>query len=91
MIEISLDSLDYKRTKKIVDSMLRTNYKDFFKAIVSCEKNIDDEVVLDNIYENFLEDDNISSFLNSDISYIADKELGLVNEEIIEDEEDFEI
>ncbi len=51
--------MNYKNIKISLDVLAEENYKEFVKALISFEKGIEDESVLDRLYEKFMEDDNM--------------------------------
>ena len=57
-------STKYDEVKNIVNSLIESDYKNFIKALISIEKNINDEAKLDKVYEKFMNDDDISLISN---------------------------
>lgn len=47
-------------------SLMKEDYESFAKAFISIERNIDDEDILDSIYERYMDSDE-STLLNKDI------------------------
>ena len=44
-------SLDYKAMRDRIEDMVSDNHRDFVKSIISIEKGINDESVLDKLYK----------------------------------------
>lgn len=55
-----------KDFERIVKYLENQTYEDSIKGIISFDKEIDDENVLDNIYNKYMEEDNIE-LLNEDL------------------------
>lgn len=47
----------FEEIKQVISDFANTNHRDYIKAIISIEKGIDDEKVLDVMYENFMQND----------------------------------
>lgn len=81
----------YKDIRENIKKMANDNYKDFIKAIVGIEKGIDDEKVLEEIYDKYMENDT-SVLLSEGFDYMIDemKEQGKIveNENSIEEKDD---
>ena len=61
--------MNYKEVKKILEKLQQSNYKDLIKAIVSMELNLDDENLIDEIYNNYMDNDDISLLSEEIINY----------------------
>lgn len=61
--------MNYKEVKKILEKLQQSNYKDLIKAIVSMELNLDDENLIDQIYNNYMDNDDISLLSEEIINY----------------------
>lgn len=61
--------MDYIKIKKNLEKMSEKNYKEFVKGFISFEKNINDEDLLDYLYEEFMESDMVS-LLDDDFEYM---------------------
>lgn len=71
-----MDFRAYDETEKFTSEAIQNNYSDFIKALVSVEKGITDKDKLDRVYQMFLDDDNIGSFLNDKFDdYISQLEI----------------
>lgn len=65
-------NLNFKEIKKIVNNCIENYYENFVKALISIEKSIDNEEILDSVYEEFMRKDSIH-LLNEDFDYIISK------------------
>lgn len=52
--------------------MVNDNYKDFFKAIISIEKGVNDESVLDKLYDAYMDNDS-HNLLHEEFDYMIEK------------------
>lgn len=52
-----LDNVSFKVMKDTIEELMKENYGDFIKAIISIENNIDDLEILDKVYENYMDND----------------------------------
>ena len=64
--------MDYKAMRDRIEDMVNDNHRDFVKAIISIEKGIDDESVLDKLYNAYMDNDNLD-LLNEDFDYMIEK------------------
>ena len=64
--------MDYKAMRDRIEDMVIDNYRDFVKAIISIEKGINDESVLDKLYNAYMDNDNLN-LLNEDFDYMIEK------------------
>ena len=51
---------DFEDTKKTISNMIYSNYENYVKAVISLEKGNDDIAVLDKVFRDFMEDDDMS-------------------------------
>ncbi|WP_276797364.1 hypothetical protein [Fusobacterium gonidiaformans] len=51
--------MNYKDMKKEIEKMTDKSHAEFVKALISFEKNIDDEDILEKLYEEYMENDNM--------------------------------
>ena len=58
--------------KDRIEDMVNDNYKDFFKAIISIEKGINDESVLDKLYNAYMDNDSFD-LLNEEFDHMIEK------------------
>ena len=52
--------MEYKDIRENLEEISNENYKDFIKALIGIEKGIEDENVLDEIYDKYMDNDTIS-------------------------------
>ena len=80
--------MEYKDIRENLEEISNENYKDFIKALIGIEKGIEDENVLDEIYDKYMDNDTIS-LLSEDFDYMIDdmKEQGKIVENTNEHEE----
>ena len=60
----------YEEMKNIIKGMATENYEGFIKALISFEKGINDEEVLDKLYQEYMDNDDIS-LLSDEFDYLA--------------------
>jgi len=63
--------MDYKTMRDKIEDMVKDNYKDFIKAVISIEKGINDESALDKLYDAHMANDTIN-LLHEDFDYMID-------------------
>lgn len=63
---ITNENLTFNETKDIVKELIENNHQNFIKSLISIERNIDNEDVLQEIYNFYMENDNIQ-ILNEEI------------------------
>lgn len=61
--------MNYKEVRKILEGLQQNNYKDLIKAIISMELNLDNEILIDEIYNNYMDNDDISLLSEEIINY----------------------
>ena len=66
-------NMDYKTLRERIEDMVNDNHRDFVKVIISLEKGIDDESVLDKLYDAYMDNDSLN-LLNEEFDYMI-KEL----------------
>lgn len=64
--------MDYKAMRDRIEDMLNDNHRDFVKAIISIEKGIKDESVLDKLYDTYMDNDSLD-LLNGELDYMIEK------------------
>lgn len=52
--------MDYREIANIIEEISLKNYKEYIKAVIYTEKNIIDEVMLDKLYHEYYENDEIN-------------------------------
>ena len=63
--------MDYKAMKDRIEDMVNDNHKDFIKLIISIEKGINDERVLDKVYDAYMDNDSLD-LLNEEFDYLIE-------------------
>lgn len=74
-------TMEFKDMKKSIDSMIKDNYKDFVKALISVEKGINNQEALNSLYEQFMENDGMN-LLHEEFDYMIDE---LINNGVIKE------
>ena len=64
--------MDYKAMRDRIEDMVNDNHRDFIKAIISIEKGIDDESVLDKLYNAYMDNDSLD-LLNEEFDHMIEK------------------
>ncbi|NEN75738.1 hypothetical protein F9B74_05275 [Pelistega sp. NLN82] len=49
--------MSYQPIKDILQTLINENYQGFIKALISLEKGINDEIILHQMYEQYMEND----------------------------------
>ena len=62
----------YKAMRDRIEDMVKDNYKDFVKAIISIENGINDESLLDKLYNTYMDNDNLS-LLNEEFDHMIEE------------------
>ena len=55
-----------------IEDMVNDNHRDFVKAIISIEKGINDENVLDKLYDAYMDNDSLN-LLHEEFDYMIEK------------------
>ena len=55
-----------------IEDMVNDNHRDFVKAIISIEKDINDENVLDKLYDAYMDNDRLN-LLHEEFDYMIEK------------------
>ena len=63
--------MDYKTIRDRIEDMVNDNHKDFVKAIISIEKGINDESVLDKLYDTYMDNDSLN-LLHEEFDYMIE-------------------
>ncbi len=82
--------MDYKTMRNQIEDMVNDNHKDFVKAIISMEKGINDESVLDKLYDAYMDNDSLN-LLHEEFDYMIEdlREQGQVKDlHYIQEEKD---
>lgn len=64
--------MDYKAMRDRIEDMVNDNHRDFVKAIISLEKGIDDESVLEKLYDAYMDNDSLT-LLNEEFDHMIEK------------------
>ena len=64
--------MDHKAMRDRIEDMVNDNHKDFVKAIISIEKGINDESVLDKLYDAYMDNDSLD-LLNGEFDCMIEK------------------
>ena len=64
--------MDYKTLRERIEDMVNDNHRDFVKAIISIEKGINDENVLDKLYDAYMDNDSLN-LLHEEFDYMIEK------------------
>ena len=52
--------MDYRAMRDRIEDMVNDNHRDFVKAIISIEKGINDESVLNKLYDAYMDNDSLN-------------------------------
>lgn len=58
--------MNYLEIKVKIAKIAEKNYKEFFKALLSFETNVEDEMILEKVYEFYFNEDNVT-LLNEEL------------------------
>ena len=58
--------MNYLEIKVKIAKIAEKNYKEFFKALLSFETNVEDEVILEKVYEFYFNEDDVT-LLNEEL------------------------
>ena len=64
--------MDYKARRDRIEDMVNDNHRDFVKAIISIEKGIKDESVLDKLYDDYMDNDSLN-LLHEEFDYMIEE------------------
>ena len=64
--------MDYKTLRERIEDMVNDNHRDFVKVIISLEKGIDDESVLDKLYDAYMDNDSLN-LLNEEFDNMIER------------------
>ena len=64
--------MDYKAVRARIEDIVNDNHRDFVKAIISIEKGINDESVLDKLYDEYMDNDSLN-LLHEEFDYMIKK------------------
>ena len=63
--------MDYKAMRDRIEDMVNDNHRDFVKAMISIEKDINDENVLDKLYDAYMDNDGLN-LLHDEFDYLIE-------------------
>ena len=63
--------MDYKTMRDRIEDMVNDNHRDFVKAMISIEKDINDENVLDKLYDAYMDNDSLN-LLHDEFDYLIE-------------------
>ena len=63
--------MDYKAMRDRIEYIVNDNHRDFVKAIISIEKGINDENVLDKLYDAYMDNDSLN-LLHDEFDYMIE-------------------
>jgi hypothetical protein len=63
--------MDYKAMRARIEDIVNDNHRDFVKAMISIEKGINDESVLDKLYDAYMDNDSLN-LLNEEFDYLTE-------------------
>ena len=66
------NNMDYKTMRCRIEDMVSDNHRNFVKVIISLEKGIDDESVLDKLYDAYMDNDSLN-LLNEEFDNMIEK------------------
>ena len=61
--------MDYKAMRDRIEYIVNDNHRDFVKAIISIEKGINNESVLDKLYDAYMDNDSLN-LLHDEFDYM---------------------
>lgn len=81
--------MNYKEIRNTLEHMVNENQEDFVKALISFEKEINDKVDLDKLYQEYMDNDSMS-LLNDEFDYLIDelRENGQIKDSLEIEKED---
>ncbi len=63
--------MDYKTMRDQIEDMVNDNHRDFVKSIISVEKGVNDESVLDKLYNAYMDNDSLN-LLHEELDYMIE-------------------
>ena len=63
--------MDYKAMRARIEDIVNDNHRDFVKAMISIEKDINDENVLDKLYDAYMDNDSLN-LLHDEFDYMIE-------------------
>lgn len=65
------EKMKYEEIREMLCKIADENYRDYVKAIISIETSINDEKILDEIFEKFMESDSVQ-LINDEIETLVE-------------------
>ncbi|MDY3050716.1 MAG: hypothetical protein SOR31_03675 [Parvimonas sp.] len=62
---------NFEEMKKDLKELMKDNYKEFVKSLISIEKGINDKKTLDFLYDKYIENDDFK-LLNEEFEFLED-------------------
>lgn len=62
---------NFEEMKKDLEELMKDNYKEFVKSLISIEKGINDKKTLDFLYDKYIENDDFK-LLNEEFEFLED-------------------
>ena len=63
--------MDYITMRARIEDIVNDNHRDFVKAIISIEKGVNDESVLDKLYDAYMDNDSLN-LLHDEFDYLIE-------------------
>ena len=63
--------MDYITMRARIEDIVNDNHRDFVKAMISIEKDINDENVLDKLYDAYMDNDSLN-LLHDEFDYMIE-------------------
>ena len=63
--------MDYITMRARIEDIVNDNHRDFVKAMISIEKDINDESALDKLYDAYMDNDSLN-LLHDEFDYIIE-------------------
>ena len=63
--------MDYKAMRARIKDIVNDNHRDFVKVMISIEKDINDENVLDKLYDAYMDNDSLN-LLHDEFDYLIE-------------------
>lgn len=63
--------MDYITMRARIEDIVNDNHRDFVKAMISIEKDINDENVLDKLYDAYMDNDSLN-LLHDEFDYLIE-------------------
>ena len=64
--------MDYITMRARIEDIVNDNHRDFIKAMISIEKGVNDESVLDKLYDAYMDNDSLN-LLHDEFDYMLEE------------------